>query len=92
MADKLDRIEDKLDRLSDKVSDIAGTVTDNTTILKEHQRRSVANEKAIDLMQKELDPIKKHVAVWGVAGKIAVAIAGVAGFIAAIVQILSVFH
>jgi len=84
---KLDRIEHKVDTLLNKVSDISNEVVRNSTVLEEHQRRSKANEDAVDLLRTELDPIKKHVAMWGGAAKVAVAIGSVIAALGAIAGI-----
>lgn len=93
MADdkKLDRIEAKVDLLTEKVWDINSTLHTNTGILDEHQRRSKANEEAIQLMRQEFEPVKKHVIMWGVIGKVGAWVAGAAAFLAALVEIASFF-
>lgn len=92
MADKLDRIEDKLDKLTDKVSEVSENVIKNTATLQEHQRRSLANEESVEILKQELAPLKEHVAAWGIAGKFAVALAGLAGFLAALAEIYQAFN
>lgn len=48
---RLQRIEDKVDTVIDKVSDINSTLAKQHAVLAEHQRRSAANEKAIELIR-----------------------------------------
>jgi hypothetical protein len=71
---RFEKLEDKLDTVSEQLNSIDKTLTANTIILEEHQRRSLANEKAVELLQKQVLPIAKHVHVMSVFGKIALAI------------------
>lgn len=81
LSDTLQRIEEKLDR-------VAEAQARHAAILDEHQRRSLANEKIVELVRAEIDPLKKHVAAWAGAGKV-LAIAGtVASVLGAVVAIL----
>lgn len=48
---RLARIEDKVDTVISKVSDINVTLAKQHEVLNEHQRRSAANEKAIELIR-----------------------------------------
>lgn len=56
MAD-LDRIHDKLDILDEKLNSIDKTLAEQHITLKEHMRRSEANEKSVELLKSELKPI-----------------------------------
>lgn len=47
----------------------------HNTLLKEHMRRSDALEEALEIMRKDVVPLKTHVAIVGAMGKI-VAFAG----------------
>jgi hypothetical protein len=83
------RIEKKLDSLDEKVSLISETVIKNTAVLEEHQRRSTINEESLELLRKEVEPIKKHVAMFSGAFKAFAAIGGVIAAIAAIVSMIN---
>lgn len=63
MADekRFDKIDMKLDKISDHLSEIDISLVEQNAILKEHQRRSMANEKMVELLAAELKPIKKRI-------------------------------
>lgn len=85
---QLDRIEGKLDQVSDRVGHIDVTLARQATILEEHQRRSLANEESVDLVRRELDPLKKHVAAWAGAGKVLMVSGALAALVTAILKLL----
>lgn len=74
MEKRLDRLEEKLDTVSDQLTSIDKTLVANTIILEEHQRRSLANEKAVELLEAQILPISKHVYVVNIFVKGALAI------------------
>lgn len=74
MEKRLDRLEEKLDNVSDQLANIDKTLVANTVILEEHQRRSLANEKAVELLEAQILPISKHVHVVNIISKGALAI------------------
>lgn len=74
MEKRLDRLEEKLDTVSDQLTSIDKTLLTNTIILEEHQRRSLANEKAVELLESQLQPITKHVYLVNILSKAALAI------------------
>ncbi len=64
MDDKrLTRIEEKLDDTNDHLSSIDVTLAEQSLILKEHQRRSLANERIAATLADELKPVILHVAM-----------------------------
>ncbi len=65
MEKEFDKIHNKLDSMTDKIHNIDKTLIRQEENLKEHMRRSVANEKAVELLAKELAPVKKHVQTVG---------------------------
>jgi hypothetical protein len=71
---RLERLEDKLDSVAEQLSAIDKTLITNTVILEEHQRRSLANEKAVQLLEAQVLPISQHVHTMSVFGKIVLAI------------------
>jgi hypothetical protein len=71
---RLDKLEEKLDTMSEQLASIDKTLVANTIILEEHQRRSLANEKAVELLESQVLPISKHVYVVSILAKGALAI------------------
>ena len=78
MEKKLEKLEEKIDSIADQIASIDKTLVANTIILEEHQRRSLANEKAVELLeahlQSQLTPIAKHVHVVNLLGKVALTV------------------
>lgn len=74
MEKRLERLEEKLDSVSEQLNSIDKTLSANTVILEEHQRRSLANEEAVKLLEKQVLPIAQHVHVMSIFGKIALAV------------------
>lgn len=74
MEKRLDRLEEKLDSVSDQLASIDKTLVANTVILEEHQRRSLANEKAVELLEAQVLPISKHVYLVNILAKAGLAI------------------
>ena len=58
---QLDRIEMKLDRLDQRQDVMDITLAKQETNLKEHMRRSLANEEAVAILKDELKPVINHV-------------------------------
>lgn len=73
---RLERIEDKLDTVVTKISSIDVTLAENKMILSDHTRRSLANEKAVEIIKNELKPVFIHVSLMNIVGKIALTILG----------------
>lgn len=73
-------IKEKLEQMESHVGDIKVTLALNTSTLQEHQRRSLANEMAVEQIRQELKPIAIHVAVVGAMAKVV----GLVGTIVAI--------
>lgn len=59
--DRFNRLEQKIDVIATKQSDIFIVLTDQHATLREHMKRSKANEEAVELIRKEIKPIQKHV-------------------------------
>lgn len=74
MEKRLDRLEEKLDVVGTQLSSIDKTLVANTVILEEHQRRSLANEKAVELLEAQILPISKHVYLVNILSKAGLAI------------------
>lgn len=73
---KLDKIDTKIDNMQEKLSSIDITLASQHEILKDHTRRSLANEKAVTLLADRLQPIITHVAIMQLCGKILMAVVG----------------
>jgi hypothetical protein len=75
---RFDKLEEKIDVIADQLASIDKTLVANTVILEEHQRRSLANEKAVEILeshlQQQIDPIAKHVHVVNLLGKVALTV------------------
>lgn len=56
-------IEDKIDTIVDKISNIDATLKVQHVVLEEHQKRSAANEEAIDVISRRLEPIQAQYTV-----------------------------
>lgn len=59
--DNYERLEQKLDKVVEDISKINITLVAQHHSLKDHMRRSEANEKAIEIIKEELIPVQKHV-------------------------------
>lgn len=56
MEKKLDKIENKIDKIQDNISSINSTLAAQHESLKVHIKRT-------DLLEQQIEPIKKHVAM-----------------------------
>lgn len=56
-----DHIQTRLDDINDKLHSIDKTLAVNTEQLAEHMKRSLANEKAVELLAQQMEPVKEHV-------------------------------
>lgn len=70
------RIEQKIDLIVEKISSIDSTLASQHEILKDHTRRSLANEEAVKVLGNELKPVLAHVAVVDFIGKFCALILG----------------
>lgn len=78
---KLDKLDEKVDKTNDRLNSMDKTLVKQEENLKEHMRRT-------DLLEGDLKPIKKHVAVMNGAFKVL----GICGTIVAIaVGIVKIF-
>jgi hypothetical protein len=58
--DRSTRIESKIDLMAEKISDIQVTLGKQHVTLEEHTRRSLANEKAVEILQARLEPVETY--------------------------------
>lgn len=72
---RFDKIDVKLDSIADHLSEIDISLTEQNMILKEHQRRSLANEKIAATLSSELKPVLMYVEVIKILFKVGVALA-----------------
>lgn len=80
MDNKLDRIETKIDKLDSRIDNIDITLGKQHVTLEEHQRRSAANERAIDIIREELKPIAFHVKAVNISLKVSLTLLASSGF------------
>lgn len=85
---KLDSMDNKLDNLDQRVDVISETMIINTAQLKEHMRRTDLLETYVN---QEVEPMKKYIQAmkYGVGGVmwLAIALAGLAGFVLTLQQL-----
>ena len=84
---EIDKIHQKLETIDNRVDLIHTTLSVQHEVLAEHQRRSLANEKAVEVIKDELKPIVTHVHVMNIIGKILLMAAG-SGVFFKLMQIL----
>lgn len=81
---RLERIEDKIDKLGDKLSSVDVTLAAQHESLKLHMKRS-------DMLEAQLEPVKRHVAMVSGALKALGGVAILAGIIEAIFTAMEYF-
>ena len=59
--DQVDKLEKKLEKMYEELAKINITLVSQHHTLKEHMKRSEANEKAIEIIKNELIPVQQHV-------------------------------
>lgn len=100
LRDQLNNIEKKVDRLDQRADNIDVTLAKQSVELKEHVRRSLANEKSVELLKENIDinkaefnekikPIESHITQVHVVFKIIGLCSAIIGFI---IMILNAFH
>jgi hypothetical protein len=85
----LDKLEVKIDGLDSRLDSIDKTLIKHEENLKEHMKRSYANEEAVNKIVEELKPIKAHVIVVKFVGKVIAWLGGSGLFVYLITKI---FH
>lgn len=80
MNDRLDKIDEKLDRIEDKISNIDVTLVKQAKDLEHHIYRTDLAEQNIEILRKEMEPVKNHVSFVDASLKIIGVIASVATF------------
>jgi hypothetical protein len=68
MDDHQKRIEDKLDRLDERMDKMNETLIKNTVVLDEHQRRSIASENRLEVVEKQATFVNNMIKIVTVGG------------------------
>ena len=89
---RFDRVDGRLDRQDERLDGISHTLITQGAVLEEHQRRSLANEKAVQLLQAELKPLALHVAVAGGLAKLIAVLGTLVALIFGIVNLIRVLR
>ena len=63
MREQLDKIEEKIDRVESKISNIDVTLAKQAKDLEHHIYRTGLAEENLELIRKEMIPVKRHVAL-----------------------------
>lgn len=79
--DLLKRLETKIDKVGDDLGEVKGD-------LREHMRRTAANEEGLALLRAEVEPLKAHVAMWLGAWKVVVVVGALAGSVVSLIKLL----
>ncbi len=63
MEKKLEQIEVKVDKLDERLDTIEKVLIKQNVVLEDHTRRSLANEKAVEILKDELKEVFNHVII-----------------------------
>jgi BRCT domain type II-containing protein len=85
-----ERIYEVLDKISDDVSELKVTSAKQEENIKEHIRRTEIAEENLELIRKEMQPLKEHVIVINGVLKIVGAVSVIVGSIAGIVRMFEI--
>lgn len=91
IKDLLLKLLEKQDEMSVDISEIKQDQVRNSTILEEHQRRSLANEENIILLRAQVKPLEVRVAMENGIFKAIAGLAVVVGIITGIVETIKFF-
>lgn len=75
-----DKLSSKLEKIDDRLVEIEKTLVEQHAVLKDHTRRSVANEKAVQILADELKPVLLHVHIVNLLAKVSLALLVSSGF------------
>jgi chromosome segregation ATPase len=87
LEEKLEKISEKLDKVNDRLNSVDVTLVKQEENLKEHMRRTLLNETAIEKITDNLIPINKHVSHVEGALKLLGGLATFAGVVTGIVKL-----
>jgi cob(I)alamin adenosyltransferase len=85
-----ERIYEVLDKISEDISDLKVTSAKQEENIKEHIRRTEIAEENLDLIRKEIEPLKEHVIVINGFLKIVGAISVIVGSVAGMIRIFDI--
>jgi cob(I)alamin adenosyltransferase len=85
-----ERIYEVLDKISEDISDLKVTAAKQEENIKEHIRRTEIAEENLDLIRKEIEPLKEHVIVINGFLKIIGAISVIVGSVAGMIRIFDI--
>lgn len=85
---KLDKLTDKVDSLGKDTSEMKATMVGQAGTLSEHIRRTQLAEENIEMIRKDVEPIKAHVLMMKGGAKFAAAVCGGAVALTAVVEML----
>jgi len=85
-----ERIYEVLDKISEDISDLKVTAAKQEENIKEHIRRTEIAEENLDLIRKEIEPLKEHVIVINGFLKIVGAISVIVGSVAGMIRIFDI--
>lgn len=80
--------EELLKSLNSKVDRLLEGQAKHSAVLDEHQRRSLANEEAVELLRSEIKPLTVHVAMVGALGKLLAVVSTVVGVAVGLMKLL----
>lgn len=84
----LERMDARLDRIDDTTRNIQVVQERQAASLDEHIRRTAAAEESLKHLRAEIAPLKAHVAVFGVVGKVVAGSGVVASLVYSVMKIL----
>lgn len=87
MDAKFKRIEDKLDKIVDTQITQAVTLAKLTVSVEDHVHRSNIQDESITMLRKDVEPVKKHVAMVEGAAKL-IALVGILATIVEVIHML----
>lgn len=85
-----ERIYEVLDKISEDISALKVTSAKQEENIKEHIRRTEIAEENLDLIRKEIEPLKEHVIVINGFLKIVGAISVIVGSVAGMIRIFDI--
>lgn len=97
---KLNSIEDKVDKLDSRIDNIDVTLGVQSVVLQDHTRRSLANERAVDLLKEQIQsnrdeakedikPLQAHIIQVHTVFKIIGVIASIAAIAKGLIEVLT---
>lgn len=79
-----EKLHEKIDIVVERIHNIDMTLVRQEETLKEHIRRSLANEQAVDILKEELKPLKKRENFISSVLKFIIACSSVLAFLASV--------